>query len=220
MARRFRIDAGDPDYWLWLTQFVLIDGKMRGLFTLLFGVGLILFMEKAWERGAGRWLLARRLFWLLLFGLFHFLLIWRGDILTLYAMAGFVSMLFLKVSGRNLLVIGLLTYLIGGILFVLFNAVPTLFMDTDLATNPDFAEMVANLQEAQDDMLGDDAAETVILTDGSYPEFVQHNVSEHVSDPFTNAPLMLFFETLPLILMGMGLYKVGLFPAGSTGVSN
>ncbi|MDE1467088.1 DUF418 domain-containing protein [Aurantiacibacter sp. D1-12] len=207
----FVSDAGDPDYWMWITQFTLIDGKMRGLFTILFGVGLILFMEKAWERGASKWLLARRLFWLLLFGLFHFLMIWRGDILTLYALGGFVALAFLKMSGRNLLVMGLLTYIIGGTLFVLFNALPSLVMDTGASANPKFAEMVVGVEEAQAELLGDDAAETVILTEGSYPEFVQHNVSEHISDPFVNAPLMLFFETVPLILIGMGLYKVGMF---------
>ena len=36
----FVSEAGDPDYWMWIAQYVLIDGKMRGLFTLLFGVGL------------------------------------------------------------------------------------------------------------------------------------------------------------------------------------
>ena len=71
----FLVPPNDPDHVMWAMQFVLVDGKMRGLFTLLFGAGMYLFMEKAWAKGAGRWLQARRLFWLLLFGTVHFFLI-------------------------------------------------------------------------------------------------------------------------------------------------
>ena len=77
------------DVAVWLFQLVLIDGKFRGLFTLLFGAGMMLFMERAWARGATRRLQARRLFWLALFGLAHFYLLWTGDILFMYALAGF-----------------------------------------------------------------------------------------------------------------------------------
>ncbi len=52
------------DRWVWLFQFVLIDGKLRGLFTLLFGAGIYLFMERAWARGRDARLQARRLLWL------------------------------------------------------------------------------------------------------------------------------------------------------------
>ena len=50
----FLVDAGDPGGWQWIAQFVLIDSKMRGLFTLLFGAGMYLFMERAWAKGATR----------------------------------------------------------------------------------------------------------------------------------------------------------------------
>jgi len=49
-------DPGDPGGWQWLAQYVLVDGKMRGLFTLLFGAGMYLFMERTWARGGTRWL--------------------------------------------------------------------------------------------------------------------------------------------------------------------
>ena len=50
----FLTDPADPGGWMWIAQFILIDGKMRGLFTLLFGAGVYLFMEKAWARGGTR----------------------------------------------------------------------------------------------------------------------------------------------------------------------
>jgi len=207
----FVSDGGDPDRWMWVTQFVLVDGKMRGLFTLLFGAGMVLFIDKAWERGAGKALLARRLFWLLLFGLFHHFFIWRGDILSLYAITGVVGMLFLRWTGRNLLVIGLLGYLMGGLLYVSLNAFPFLIAETAVGESPKFAEMSTEIASAKDEILVDDAAETSILTDGNYFDFVQHNFSEHLFDPFTNGIMFMLFESLPLMLVGMGLYRLGMF---------
>ncbi|MEM6267131.1 MAG: DUF418 domain-containing protein, partial [Pseudomonadota bacterium] len=46
----FLVEPSDPGGWQWIGQFVLIDGKMRGLFTILFGAGMYLFMERAWLR--------------------------------------------------------------------------------------------------------------------------------------------------------------------------
>src|SRR6478735_1815874 len=43
--------ATDSDHAFWLFQFVFMDGKFRGLFTLLFGAGMMLFMERTWARG-------------------------------------------------------------------------------------------------------------------------------------------------------------------------
>ena len=202
--------VNDPDNWLWVTQFVLVDGKMRGLFTLLFGAGLALFMDKAWARGAGLGLQMRRLAWLLVFGLFHFFFIWRGDILALYAISGSIAVLFLRWSARNLLVIGLLGYFMGGLVYLLMFASAVLIVDTPLGQGPQMAEAVAAMTAAQEAALADDPIETQIMTEGSYADFVMHNFSQHLLDPL-NALLVFIFETLPLMLIGMGLYRVGLF---------
>ena len=113
----FLVPANDSGGWLWITQFVLVDGKMRGLFTLLFGAGMMLFVEKAWASGATRWLQLRRLVWLLLFGLVHFFLIWRGDILTYYALIGAVVLLCLRWTAKTQLVVGLLGYVVGALIY-------------------------------------------------------------------------------------------------------
>ena len=89
------------DEWVWLGQLVLIDGKFRGLFTLLFGAGMMLFIERVWARDGTRWLQARRLFWLMLFGLAHFFLLWTGDILFMYAIAGFGALAMLTWQAKT-----------------------------------------------------------------------------------------------------------------------
>lgn len=206
----FTVPHGEVSDWMWLVQFVLIDGKMRGLFTLLFGAGMVLFMDKAWARGASRWLQARRLFWLLVFGLIHFYFIWRGDILVLYSAAGFAAMACLRWTAKTQLVVGMLGYLVGAILFIGAMFFPYLVAETELGTQAAFTEMRSDLAAQQAKELADGAAETVIIQGGSYPDFVAHNMTRHGGDPF--ATLFIFaLETLPLMLIGMAFYRMGLF---------
>lgn len=103
----FLTDPADPGGWMWIAQFILIDGKMRGLFTLLFGAGMYLFMEKAWARGATRGLQAWRLMILAVFGMIHFFFIWPGDILFYYALFGFIALACLRWSVKTQLWVGL-----------------------------------------------------------------------------------------------------------------
>lgn len=65
--------------------------KFVSLFSLLFGFGLSLQAAKAAAEGRSRWPLGlRRLGLLLVFGLLHGLLVWYGDILTMYALLGLI----------------------------------------------------------------------------------------------------------------------------------
>lgn len=209
----FVTPADDPGGWLWIAQFVLIDNKMRGLFTLLFGAGMYLFMEKAWARGSGRWLQARRLFWLMCFGLIHFFLIWRGDILFLYSIAGFAALACLRWTAKTQLVVGLIGYIAGALLFLGAMGIAPFVANGTLGQEPAFAEMQAGLEEGKAQQFEDTAAETGILTHGSYGAFVRHNFTAHASDLLFTL-LMFIFETLPLMLVGMGLYRLGLWSGG------
>lgn len=206
----FAVPHGEVSNWMWVVQFVLIDGKMRGLFTLLFGAGLMLFMEKAWARGSTRWLQARRLFWLLGFGLIHFYFIWRGDILVLYSIAGFAAMACLRWQAKTQLVIGLLGYLVGAIMFLGAMFFPYLVVETGLGTQAPYVEMRAEMVEQQTNDIADGVTETAIIQGGSYADYVKHVTAEHAGDPLV-ALFLFIFETLPLMLIGMALYRMGLF---------
>ena len=78
--------ASDLDVASWAANFILFDGKMRGLFSLLFGASTALVIERAIAGGQSA---AKvhffRMAWLAVFGLIHFFFIWFGDILFLYA---------------------------------------------------------------------------------------------------------------------------------------
>lgn len=210
----FMVPHGEASNWLWVVQFVLIDGKMRGLFTLLFGAGMMLFMEKAWARGATRWLQARRLFWLFGFGLIHFYFIWRGDILVLYSVVGFAAMACLRWTAKSQLVVGLLGYAVGAIMFFGAMFFPYLVADTELGNQAAYVEMREDLADQRATELEEGIAETAIIASGSYADYVSHNFTEHGSDPFS---MLLIFglETFPLMLIGMALYRMGLFGGGT-----
>lgn len=200
----------DTADWLWVAQFVLIDGKMRGLFTLLFGAGMALFMEKAWARGASRSLMVRRLAFLLLFGLVHFFLIWRGDILVLYSVAGFAAMLFLRMSAPRLLTLGLIGYVVGALVYALAIGSAYIIADTAFGQAEGMEEARGSIAEGKQTAIADDQAEIPIMTDGSYADFVAHNFTQHAGDPL-NAILLMVFETVPLMLIGMAFYRFGWF---------
>jgi len=91
----------------------LIDGKFYTIFSLLFGVGFALQLDRLDRRGdhASR-RFARRMAGLLLIGLFHLILIWYGDILTLYALSGFILLAVRGWSDRRLLIVATILILL------------------------------------------------------------------------------------------------------------
>jgi uncharacterized protein len=82
-----------------------IGGKFITLFAVLFGIGFAIQMGRAEAHGA-RFLsfYPRRLLLLLLLGLAHGILLWWGDILALYALLGFLLLLFRKRRQRTVLI--------------------------------------------------------------------------------------------------------------------
>src|SRR5204863_1582781 len=98
----------------------LIEGKFYSIFSFLFGFGFALQIARAEERDdTNASLFKRRLFWLLVIGLLHAYLLWAGDILSIYAVMGFLLILFRRKTDSALLkwalvllVIPILTYIL------------------------------------------------------------------------------------------------------------
>jgi uncharacterized protein len=190
-------------------QLVLIDGKFRGLFTLLFGAGMMLFIERAWARGRTRWLQARRLLWLGLFGLAHFYLLWTGDILFMYAIAGLIALPMLTWTARTQLRVGLIWYLAGALFFSVILGGQAA-MENVPGIQQQAPQAYADVREGVADMTAKSQREKQVMSDGSYGDVVGYRVREEGSMYFET----LFFalvETVPLMLIGMAVYGMGLF---------
>jgi uncharacterized protein len=81
----------------------LIEGKFYSLFSLLFGVGFVVMVQRFESRGANPVpLLARRFGALFVIGVLNAAFIFHGDILMLYGLLGFLLLLFRRRSVRAL----------------------------------------------------------------------------------------------------------------------
>lgn len=93
------------------------SGTMRGLFSMLFGAGMLLFTMNKKEVPGGVTVVElyyRRLLWLVLFGVINaYVLLWGGDILYFYGLAGMVLYPFRKVSAKWLFLLGIFCIGIG-----------------------------------------------------------------------------------------------------------
>lgn len=86
-------------------QYIFIDGKFYTLFSILFGIGFSIILSNAEQKGKnGLHIFYRRMAVLFLFGLFHLIFLWAGDILILYAFLGFFLPIFRNATNRSLLV--------------------------------------------------------------------------------------------------------------------
>ncbi|TCM19502.1 uncharacterized protein EDF56_103140 [Novosphingobium sp. PhB165] len=92
----FAAAASRSDELAYALGFLFFEGKMRALFAMLFGAGIALYCERMDAAGRdGDVLQVRRLAWLMLLGQLHYLLLWWGDILFVYATCG-IAVLFVR----------------------------------------------------------------------------------------------------------------------------
>jgi len=90
------------------TIFFLISGKAYSIFAVMFGLSFFIQLNRRAEKGSDfRLIFAWRLVLLLLMGLLHSL-IYRGDILHIYAFLGLFLILFYKVNTKLLLLFSFL----------------------------------------------------------------------------------------------------------------
>ncbi|WP_249148687.1 DUF418 domain-containing protein [Bradyrhizobium jicamae] len=163
-----------------------VDLKAFALFSLLFGTGLAIQFEHLSANPRRAFLLLRRLVVLLAFGLIHLCLIWNGDILTEYAVAGLI-VLPLLFGPRSLLAAGAAAFL-GLYLAMQEWPPPGLF--------PTLASLQRDIQEAH-----------LIYPKGSFVEVLAFRVRE--------IPLIIplhvymFPRTIGLFLFGAFVWRSG-----------
>jgi uncharacterized protein len=102
-------ELGEGNYRYWTIINSLFDSKMRGVFCLLFGIGLILLNEKIKREQLSVLVLYRRMLWLIVFGLIDiFVLLWDGDILLSYGLCGLILIPFRNLKAIYLFILGII----------------------------------------------------------------------------------------------------------------
>ncbi|MEO7178997.1 MAG: DUF418 domain-containing protein, partial [Allosphingosinicella sp.] len=208
--------VGGADFASWVVSFIFVDGKMRGLFSFLFGASMLLVIEQAEAKGeAAEIVHYRRMFWLLFFGLLHLYLVWFGDILTAYALVGMIAFLFRGLSQRALILWAAGLLVVQLLIFAGIAAHAATLEQT--ATAPGAAPaLVAEWQVLQYQfgaMGGEAKAEEFALYRGGYGGILADRVGDQALGPVEG--LGLFgWETLAYFLLGMAGLKSGFLTGG------
>jgi uncharacterized protein len=222
--------------YTWFAQVALFDGKMRALFSLLFGAGMVLIAERMERKGQGARsadILLRRCLWMVAFGIVHrFLLQWTGDILYQYGLLGLIAVPFRRLRPRTLIVIGLLTLTaftpMGLRTYVRFAdirdkaAVATSLAAKGATVPPDNADARKrwdrvsasltdrNAKEAREANAKENDKELTNIR-GSYLDVFTYRWDYH--HEFQSGYLYYYFvfDVLGMLFIGMGLLKLGFF---------
>ena len=202
---------GAADLVSWAVSFVLVDGKMRGLFSFLFGASILLVIQRAEGKGESPAAIHyRRMAWLLVFGLLHFYLIWFGDILTGYALIGMVAYLFRRQPVQALIGWALGLLLVQLLIMAGLAAAMTAFAEQAAAPGApvETVKQFRELERMFGPVGGTELERILRLFRGGWLDLVRHRLTEQTAKPFTGLP-MFGWETLAYMLLGMAALKSG-----------
>lgn len=205
------------------------EGTMRGIFSLLFGAGIVLLTERMEQAGAG--LMAaelhfRRMLWMMLAGVIHWaLLLWYGEILFAYSLCGLLLFSFRKLPAKTLLIIA--AVLLAGSVAMNYGRSASTFEAEAAASAATSAKVAgAKLSPEQDQAI--EVWQEIVSHTTPTPEGIREQQSIHsgswwnaVTTQFafsyafqwTGTPYWLFFDMIPFMLIGMGLLKLGVLGA-------
>jgi uncharacterized protein len=196
------------DRGVYLFNYVVFDGKMRGLFSLLFGASMLLVVERAAAKGENP---ARvhyaRMIALLAFGLLHLWLVWWGDILAHYAIIGMIAYLAVHQPARTQFklaaaLIATHTLFAIGLPFQIATLTGQLPAPAAATALQEFANSFGVPDGAR-------AAKETMIYRGDYTGIFADRFARFGWAPLRDLQY-LGMETLGLMLIGMGLLKNGL----------
>ena len=201
------VEPGSEDWFAF--AFVVFEGKMRALFSILFGASMVLFADAAERRGLDPdRAQVRRLLWLMVIGYLHFALLWWGDILLPYALCGMGALLLRQLPPAHIGGLAIAFYLLSQTVEALLD-LPGIFIEQAVlagtASAADMAQQAAMMQR-----IAASVAEDSAVLNAGFLEAIHLKLTHSALQPFT-VTLSTFTETLPLMLLGMALVRGGFF---------
>lgn len=191
--------ASTADVVAWSLMHLLFEQKFINLLALMFGVGIGLFAQRQSARGHDSGPLhVRRMLLLALIGLLHAYLIWWGDILFLYALAGLLAWAARTLSTGALIRAGLIIYAVPSLLLMLWQLSG---LEPDLAGRLSAPSMEQLLTETQQYR-------------GGWWEQMPHRASTALTLQTSTLISSTLWHALGLMLVGMGLQRLPQFLSG------
>ncbi len=221
-------DWGGAPLQTWAVMHTLFEGSQRALFSILFGAGMLLMVNRLDERtptsGSAK-IYYRRLVFLMLFGLFDlFVLLWPADILFIYALCGLVLYPLRNLRPRTLLLLALIVFSLQGGLRVLnwqesiqlraeyaaLQADPAQAANTDEASTERKQAWEAIEQRAHPDLNSPKTRELIRITgSGGFGEFLASKLQTSLVLLIVVGLKSLLLDSLGAMLIGMALLRSG-----------
>jgi uncharacterized protein len=216
---------------LLLIKWMFFEGKMRGIFSMLFGAGIILLTSRAERRGSRDVadIYTRRNLFLMLFGVIHTCFIWDGDVLFDY---GFESLLFLyplrKLKSKTLLWTGtFLSLAVASFGWVLYlGAGRDLQLSSQAATiqaqqtsgrsaTPQQLDVLHRWQARVNSHLITPARTQADVAEATLPYLasVLNRARSSFQGGFYVLHINFMVDIISAMMIGMGLMKIGFFSA-------
>ncbi|MEO0356684.1 MAG: DUF418 domain-containing protein [Pseudomonadota bacterium] len=200
------MDLTGVNWAVWTVSHIFADMKFMAIFSILFGAGIVLMSD---ARAAGGrpvvGLHLKRTFWLFVFGMIHAYLIWPGDILVTYAIAGLVVFWLRNKTPRTLFIWAGLMLAVAPLIGLLGAAAAT-YGPAEVR-----ADIVAGFGYTAQEI-----ADEIAAYRGSWIDGFQARVSVAVYQQLDAIPFFLFWRAGGLMLMGMALFKLGVLTAVCT----
>jgi uncharacterized protein len=215
------------DRWSWILTSMFFEGTQRGLFTLLFGAGIVLMtrsLEASGRPNAQDYFFRRNL-WLIVFGVVHaYVLLWTGEILFYYGVTALVVYGLRNARSKTLLGLALGAVLMG----VAWNG-----LDTYNALRKHSAFAVTEAARTAGDSLTADQQQAVKAWEAVEKRYKPDSTAlqkqidakrgSYASVFAFQAPRVArnqswwlyryFFETFSMLLIGMLLFRTGIITA-------
>jgi uncharacterized protein len=217
-------DPRSADFATLAVVLVLWEGKMRALFCMLFGAGILLFTRQKEATGVNvTKLFYIRMVWLVVFGLVNaHLLLWSGDILYFYGLFGMLVYLLRRLPPRWMAAGVPIVAIIGFVLSTVFvQGIRTqrlAYVDAQAAVDsgrtltPEQQQALDGWREVEKNFFPnpEDQAKSVAAMRGSYAE-VAAEVRKDAFEYQTKYLLLQLGDNVALMLLGMALLHWGFF---------
>lgn len=215
------------NYAVWGVVNFFFEGSMRGLFSLLFGAGVVMFTtgigsKSGLEKGA--LLHYRRTIFLLFFGLLDaYVLLWTGDILIVYAMAGALLYPLRHVRPRNLIIISAAVLILSTTLFIVSGSVMGEARDAASIIEQDpngnhsqsLLDEAALWHESENSFEYNETAvnEELEVRRGSYSEVAIYSAKNVNEKLLFFTPVFMLWDAMGMMILGMAMYRLGVLSA-------
>ncbi len=193
-------DLGDfsSDVFLYKLLKYFVDTKFYTIFSLLFGIGFSMQISKYKDSPGFIPLYRRRLALLFIIGAIH-ATFWSGDILTLYALVGFILILFRNMETKNFFKVALALLLVPMVMDIIY-------MSTFAASIESLPKIALKVYP---DMLPSEILSG--FQSGEFITTIDTNLHNLAWRWFDFIPSGRPFKILALFLLGFYLYKIDFF---------